>query len=109
MSLRSHGRHGRANAERAGLIAGGRDDAAFRGASHCNRLSAQVRIIALFHGRIESIHVDMDDLADGRGIAGHGVGFAHGQMIQLRDEKREVTCDSQRNLTLVSGKHDPAI
>lgn len=33
-----------------------------------NRLAPQLRVIALFHRRIEGVHVDMDDLAHGHGF-----------------------------------------
>ena len=62
-AARGHGRHGRAHAEFPRLVAGGGDDAAFAGAADGDRLAAQVRIVALLDGRIERIHVDMDDLA----------------------------------------------
>ena len=55
--------HGRAHAEVARLVARRRDDAAMAAADR-ERLAAQSRIVALLHGRIEGVHVDMDDLAD---------------------------------------------
>ena len=44
------------------LIARGRHDAARPIAAHRDGLSPQIRIVALFDRRKESIHVDMDDL-----------------------------------------------
>ena len=44
------------------LVACRRDDAAFAGASDHDGLSAQLRIVTLFDGRKEGVHVDVDDL-----------------------------------------------
>src|SRR5207248_11135884 len=45
------------------LIACRRDDPALARSADCDRLAAQIRVIALFDGCVESIHVDMDDFA----------------------------------------------
>ena len=55
--------HRRANPELACLIARSGDDTALLRAAHGDRLATQVRIAPLLHRRVESIHVDMDDLA----------------------------------------------
>lgn len=41
----------------------GADDAALAGPADDDRFSAQLRLIALFDGRVECVHVDMNDLA----------------------------------------------
>src|SRR6185436_18960455 len=44
------------------LVAGGGDDSAFiRVASHDNRLAPQCGFVPLFDGRIERVHVDVED------------------------------------------------
>ena len=58
--------HGRAHAERPGLVAGGGDNAALARAADRDRPAAQRRVVALLHGRVERVHVDVDDLADWR-------------------------------------------
>ena len=54
----AHG-HGRANTEAAGLVTGCGDDAAIGGAADDERFAAQLGIVALLNGRVESVHVDM--------------------------------------------------
>jgi hypothetical protein len=50
-------------AVRAGLVAGGRDDAtAFRIAADENRLAPQFGMIQLLDGREEGVHVDVKDM-----------------------------------------------
>src|SRR5262249_405135 len=55
-------RHRGADTKLTRLVACRRDDAAFAGASHRDRLSAQLRIVTLLDGRKEGVHVDVDDL-----------------------------------------------
>jgi hypothetical protein len=63
---RTRHRHGGAHAERASLVArGGHHAAALRPAADGDRLPAQFRPVALLHGRIEGVHVDVDDPAHG--------------------------------------------
>jgi hypothetical protein len=38
-----------------------------------DRLALEVGVIALLHGRVESVHVDVDDLSGGLVGFGHGV------------------------------------
>jgi hypothetical protein len=45
------------------LVACRRDNPALARSADRDRLAAQLRVIALFDGCVESIHVDMDDLA----------------------------------------------
>ena len=52
------------HAERARFVACRRDDAAFARSADSHRLAAQLGIIALFHRRVERVHVDMDDFAE---------------------------------------------
>jgi hypothetical protein len=52
------------HAERARFVACRRDDAAFARSADRHRLAAQLGIIALFHRRVERVHVDMDDFAE---------------------------------------------
>ena len=54
--------HGRADAELAGLVAGGRHDAPLARPADCDRLAAELGIVALLDGRVEGVHVDVDDL-----------------------------------------------
>ena len=54
-------RHRRMHAELAHLIARRRDDAATAESTDDQRLAAQFRIVERFHGRIERIHVDVED------------------------------------------------
>ena len=56
----------RAHAKRARLVAGRRDHAALgRIAADDDRLAAQRRVVALLDGRIERVHVDVQDAAHG--------------------------------------------
>jgi hypothetical protein len=57
--------HRRMNAELPRFVACGRDDAVLARSADRNRLRAQFRIVALFDGCIERIHIDMDDFARG--------------------------------------------
>ena len=67
MGTQAHGvrhRHGRPNAELARLVAGRRDDApAGRRSAHHHRLAPKRRVVALFHGCVEGIHVHMQNPA----------------------------------------------
>ena len=46
----------------ARLVAGGGDDAALVGiAADGDRLAAQLRVVALLDGRVERVHVDVED------------------------------------------------
>ncbi len=45
------------------LITRGRHDPARSRATNSDRNPAQRRIVALFHGRVESVHIDVDDTA----------------------------------------------
>ena len=49
------------NAKLAGFVTCRRDDAAFARSSDRDRLAPQFGIIALFHRRVERVHIDMDD------------------------------------------------
>jgi hypothetical protein len=51
------------NAKLPCLVACRGHDAALARSADRDRLAAQLRVVALFDGCIESIHVDMDDLA----------------------------------------------
>src|SRR6202022_1075519 len=56
-------RHCGAHAEFPRFVACGGDNAALARSADGNRFAAQVRIVALLDGRIERIHVYMDNLA----------------------------------------------
>src|SRR6266851_7831696 len=68
-------RHRRTHAELACFVAGGGDDTAGPRSADCDRLAAQIGVVALFDRCVKGIHVDMDDLARsaplGRGAFGH--------------------------------------
>ncbi len=64
--------HSRAHAECARFIARRRDHAARAAAADGDREPAQLGIVALLDRRIESVHVDMDDLAVRTALPGHG-------------------------------------
>jgi hypothetical protein len=71
-SNRARHRHGRTDAKHAGLVAGCRDHPAFgRIAANHDRLAAQRGIITLLDGRIEGVHVDMQDAALARRLICH--------------------------------------
>ena len=64
-------RHGRANAELAGLVAGGRDDPArilAAGAAHDDRSTAELRPVALLDGGEERVEVDVEDRPAGHAL-----------------------------------------
>jgi hypothetical protein len=42
-----------------------------------NRFASKLRIVALFDRRIEGIHVDMDDFADGLVGVGHAISLSY--------------------------------
>src|SRR5215470_488363 len=63
LSLGSDRGHRRMDAKLPCLVACRRDDAALARSADRDRLAAQLRIIALLDGCVESIHVNMDDLA----------------------------------------------
>ena len=49
------------------LVACGGDHAAvLRPAAHAHRLSAELRVVPLLHGCVERVHVEMEDLSNGR-------------------------------------------
>ena len=61
------GRHGRVDAELAGLVGAGRDNAAFVGAgADDDGLSAPFGMVQEFDGREEGVHVDMEDRCHGK-------------------------------------------
>ncbi len=64
------GGHGRMHPKSPRLVAGGRHHAALARAAHGQRHAAQAWVVALLHGSVERIHVDVDDAAWGRGLAG---------------------------------------
>ena len=54
------------HAKFARLVTRGSDHTARPGAANSDGNAAQCRIFALFHGRIESVHIDVDDAAETR-------------------------------------------
>ena len=62
------GRHGRAHPEAPRLVAGRGHEAVFARSANGQRDTAQAGIVALLHGRVEGVHVHMDDTAEGRGL-----------------------------------------
>jgi len=64
-SFRANRWHGRAHAEASRFIGSSTDDRTIGPPSDYYRLAAQLRVIPLFDGSIESVHIDMDDFADG--------------------------------------------
>ena len=81
---RGHGRHRRTDAEFAGFVAGGGDDAAFPGAPDRDRTPAQGGIVALLHRGEERVHIDVDDLPAVR-IAAIAFGVGYACRIRHRD------------------------
>src|SRR5580698_9271472 len=67
-ALRANRRHGRADAEAPGLIGRGADNGTIAPPGNDDRLAAKIWVIALLHRRIERIHVDVNDLADGHRV-----------------------------------------
>src|SRR6516225_4264986 len=63
LSLGGDRRHRRMNAKLPCFVACRRDDAALARSADRDRLAAQVRVITLFDGCVEGIHIDMDDFA----------------------------------------------
>ena len=51
------------HAETPGFIRRGANDRAIAQPSDDNGLAAQLRVVALFHGSVEGVHVDMDGLS----------------------------------------------
>src|SRR6185369_11310992 len=54
--------HGRPHPELAGFVTRGGHDAPLLRPADCDRFTAEIRIIPLLDGRIEGVHVDVDDL-----------------------------------------------
>ncbi len=66
------GGHGGADAERAGLVgAGGEDAAAVACAADADGLAAERGVIALLDGRVEAVHIEVDDFAPPGGHGGN--------------------------------------
>ena len=61
LTLGRDGWHGRTHAEPARLVARRRHHPAFPTAADRHRPAAQARVIALLDGRVEGVHVDVDD------------------------------------------------
>jgi hypothetical protein len=55
--------HGGADAEFAGLVTGGGDDSALAAAADGDGAAAEVGVITLLDGRVEGVHVDVNDTA----------------------------------------------
>ena len=71
------------HAELARFVARGSHDAALGRTAYRYRLAAELRIVALLDGRVERIHVDVDDLAmRRRRDAPLRVGGGHTRIIQ---------------------------
>ena len=54
-------RHGAVNAERPRLVGSSADDAAARDAADDDRPATQLGLVALLYGRIEGVHVHVQD------------------------------------------------
>src|SRR5258708_10424963 len=63
LPLRGNRWHGRPDTELARFVARRRHDAALPGSADGDWLAAEIRIIPLLDGRVEGVHVDVDDLA----------------------------------------------
>ena len=74
----SRARHGTVHAEFSGFITCRRHYASRIGVPHRHGFAAQLRMITLLHGRVERIHINMDDLAVGDVDKGR-FGSAHGE------------------------------
>ena len=62
LPLCRHRRHGGSHAELAGFVARRGHNAPLVGSSDGDRLAAELRIVPLFDGCVEGVHVDVDDL-----------------------------------------------
>jgi hypothetical protein len=81
--LRRDRQHRRSNPELSCFVARSGHDAELRRTAHCDWLAAELRMVALFHGRVERIHVDVDDLAiRRRREASFRIGRVHVRIIQ---------------------------
>ena len=58
---RSHGRHGRSDAEPACFVAGSRNDASPRRPTDCNGTPTQVGIVTLLYRCVERVHIYVND------------------------------------------------
>ena len=74
-------RHGRPDAELAGFVACSRHDSSLAGSADGNRLAPKLRIVPLFDGCVEGVHVDVDDLPLSV--------FVHRALVSLRPSRRE--------------------
>ncbi len=70
--LRAYRGHRRAHAEHARFVGGRAHHRAHAAPRHHHRFAPQRGIVALLHGRVKRIHVDVNDLAG----AGHGPGHS---------------------------------
>src|SRR5712671_6505779 len=61
--LRTAGGHGRVDAELARLVRRSADHAPLAGPADDDRPAAQLRPVALLDGRIECVHIDMNDFS----------------------------------------------
>ena len=64
-ALGGDGGHGGADAEASGFIGGGADDGAVAAPGDDDGFAAELRVVSLFDGGVEGVHVDVNDLAGG--------------------------------------------
>ena len=57
------GGHGRTNAEASGFVGCGADDGALAAPGDDDGFAAELRVVSLFDGGVEGVHVDVNDLA----------------------------------------------
>src|SRR5262245_3662780 len=65
-TLRSTRGHGGANAEPPGLVRGGAHDGTISAPRDDDRFAAQTRVVTLFDGSVERVHIDVHDLSKRR-------------------------------------------
>jgi len=61
LPLRRHRWHGGSHPKLAGFVARRGHDASLAGSADGDRLAAELRIVSLFDGCVEGVHVDVDD------------------------------------------------
>ena len=97
------------NAEGPCLVGGGADHAPALESADDDRLAAQLGPVALLHGRIERVHVHVDDGARPASIRGHGqwqgasVGVDGGRRLGVMPQPVDLGFEDAEELTAKAG------